>query len=1015
MKKVGLLGIATLLSVSLLVVFFWEANSGKANNDQLSPSVIRSVYARLDPNHPGRGLPDYESDQPEDIPKSYAMVLIAELLRQEKGISPELPSLHVKAGNWLLEHSRKSPDGRVGWGVPVAWDAYGDGSINPEHTIYTISNAIVMQALLDWLDKSPSDAPRERIYQVLDAMIKPYLDESVRTPEGLLPYSLMDSDRRYDTFNPAIYFAGQLQRYSWLVDESYGKKLREIADQTMRALISHRQQDQRGHWYWHYSVQEKTPNDLPHASYIVLGIRDYLQHGGGLAKYFDWPAVRDHLFSFKRKDATLFAWPDFSKDIVLPARLYDIGIAMYVSCHEKTLKPLSHSLLESVQYYRNSSGGYQKYPVGSGQDEKKGNRVVNEYEAYLLLGLVSCERAISESNKITTRSIESWFQSRPLRSLKDIAEVPFAIEISGSGQPQRAHFDYKSLPARDIYTAGKNISIQVGRFIASDGSVFKIDRTLFNDELLLSKVDSKEKLQWSTKITHSPGSNPIFRAGAIVAEDLHIAYYDNVTQANYVVSLSVNTPKKPTLNPPYRLPSLRDPAGGTYEMIPAIFLLGQEGVLHVIGGAMRASRQKNGEWVTAYYENCESVQEAVITPLGPASLCLALKGGSHQYRVETPAGIVPPQIEPLPAIPWKLHFGEKRGLSIEHASTPADYRRMLTFDLNRMPSQGWMELGIGNTESRIPWSQIYTLNGYLDLIFLAQQSDLARDLFGWLIPESKRRLDLELALLDRVWAGGHYRTRAFTVDRSNALFAVQTSRLLLLFDRYLNEVPNSAELRSFANLQQSVAGLRNHIEVLTNKGVANKWNTNGRYFLSWPKGSAFYFDGLNVPFNHQNEWSYAVLRAAKKSVEQERTAKNILAYFRERTLVQGAFPPDGVWDYWWGTAFDGWDKMQSVSVNKPNYSGDHIKAWISFRSIDAMSTLADIDAIPASERSILLESTKKLTEQGLLYPFVSYELLRNGVKPKINIDVAARYARLSSPWGLQNAVWALARLAEEAH
>jgi hypothetical protein len=373
------------------IIFFGKSDFvEKSGNVGVDFSVIKSVRKGFNPSFPGRGLPDYESDKAEDIPKSYAMVLLAELIRQEKNIISEEPSLHKIAGSWLLDNAKSSSDGRAGWGVPIAWDAYGDGSENPPNTIYSISNAIVMHSLLDWLEKSPSDAPREQIHQTLDAMIEPYLATTMRTPAGLIPYSLMESDRRYDTFNPAIYFAGQLQRYSWMVEERYGKKLREIADQTMRALLLHRQKDHRGFWYWYYSVQEATPNDLPHASYIVLGIRDYIRYGGLLADDFDWPAVRDHLSSFDRGEATLFAWPDFSKDVILPARLYDLGIALHLACEDPALSTFRDRLLGSVLYYRNAEGRYQKYPLGSGLDGNKGSRVVNEYEAYLFFGLVTC-------------------------------------------------------------------------------------------------------------------------------------------------------------------------------------------------------------------------------------------------------------------------------------------------------------------------------------------------------------------------------------------------------------------------------------------------------------------------------------------------------------------------------------------------------------------------------------------------------------------------------------------------
>src|SRR5690606_11942402 len=124
-----------------------------------------------------------------------------------------ISEIGFNAGQWLLQHDDENQDGTIGWGVPVAWDAYGDGSVNPKDTEYTISTAIAVDALLSWLDFSDTSL-HARILNTVEQSLEPYLDGSMRTPAGLLPYSLMPSDRKYDTFNPAAYLAGQLQRFS---------------------------------------------------------------------------------------------------------------------------------------------------------------------------------------------------------------------------------------------------------------------------------------------------------------------------------------------------------------------------------------------------------------------------------------------------------------------------------------------------------------------------------------------------------------------------------------------------------------------------------------------------------------------------------------------------------------------------------------------------------------------------------------------------------------------------------
>lgn len=350
-----------------------------------APSVpLDTVYARFDPEHPGRGTTDYPGHTSEDIPKSYAMILMAELERTRHGIAPQLPSMASTAGHWLLKHAQLDPTGATGWGVPVAWDAYGDGSVNPEHTAYSISTGIVAGALLDWMESAP-DAPREEILRVVGAALKQFAAH--RTPSGLAPYSLVPSDRRYDTFNSAAYIAGQMQRMAKYEDRWSGWRLRRAANATMASLIRHHRVSEAGHWYWQYSVQEANSNDLAHASYIVHGMATYVQEGGALADKINLDAVRGHLEEFLGPDGLVRAWPGFETRIPNPARLYDIGMGMHFACADPRLAPLAAQMFSSLPRYR-TGHAYARNPI---LDRKSKPLIVNEYEAYLWRGLVACE------------------------------------------------------------------------------------------------------------------------------------------------------------------------------------------------------------------------------------------------------------------------------------------------------------------------------------------------------------------------------------------------------------------------------------------------------------------------------------------------------------------------------------------------------------------------------------------------------------------------------------------------
>lgn len=354
--------------------------------------LLTGLEAGFDASHPGRGLTDYPSEKPEDIPKAYAMVLLGAIDRARLAGVDRLPQLGLTAGMWLLDHRDENRDGVVGWGVPIAWDAYGDGSVNPAHTEYTISTAIVVHALLDWMEFA-ADAPRQQILAAVTDALRPYIETEMQSPSGMAPYSLTTQDRRYDTFNPAAYLAGQMQRFSQVTtDAAVASALRQAADTTVAVLIAQKRiRPDSGAWYWGYSVQEATPNDLPHASYIIDGIATYLRHGGRLAPAIDIKKVVAHLEDFlDRDDHRPLAWPFFRTDVRLPARLYDVGIALRISCGDPALAAFSDALLRSVASYRGADERYYRQPIAYAEKSRTPNRLVAEYEAYLYQGLATC-------------------------------------------------------------------------------------------------------------------------------------------------------------------------------------------------------------------------------------------------------------------------------------------------------------------------------------------------------------------------------------------------------------------------------------------------------------------------------------------------------------------------------------------------------------------------------------------------------------------------------------------------
>jgi hypothetical protein len=525
---------------------------------------------------------------------------------------------------------------------------------------------------------------------------------------------------------------------------------------------------------------------------------------------------------------------------------------------------------------------------------------------------------------------------------------------------------------------------------------------------------SSLKQQFSVLLPKISEANLIFRAAHWHKRDLYIVLYDNVKAKNFLILFSVGSGGYVVEREPVQLPRFEDPAGGTYEMIPSVYFAAWKDELWLFAGTLRSLVSTEAP-TEERIPDCLRVLEVAETPNGPVALCQDRRPyPANSYFLYSISQLIAAPIN-SDRVPWNLRFADGR-VKINEISSDSDWAKMFAFDLRRAQQSGWMEFGINNTEGRIPWSQIYYLNGFLDILFLARGNASFSEIFVDLILDIRLRLELEVILLNQVWLDGNYLTKAFTVDRSAVLFAVQTSRLLLLFDRYLAELDDQSPLPAYESVQSAVLSLEGSIDQLAKSGESSHWIRDGIARLQWPKGCKFYFDGTSVPFNHQNEWAYSVHRSLEnkknpfnrdEECESNLAACQIVDFFLDKCSDGGELPRSGIWNYWWGKAYDGWTALDGVSRNNATYEGDKIKAWISFRTIDAMAAISLVDSKSTLTRSRLVSSVSNLLYHGRLYPFAAYEVLRLGEMPRMRRDVAIRYARIGSPWEAQAASYAI--------
>lgn len=980
------------------------------------------LLANLDEEFPGRGLVDYGADEVGDAAKSYAMILKAEIRRLRVDGATELSPRGTNALRWIVRSADLDGDGVIGWGVPVAWDAYGDGSTNPPNHEYTISTAIVVDALLDLCDAAPST--REVVLPLIEQSLDPYLDGEAISPSGMPSYSLAEADHRYDCFNPAAYLAGQLQRFANVtLDVERAEQARRLADATIEVLLREHRTTENGHWYWQYSIQEAVPNDLPHACYIVDGILRYAEHGGRLADRFDVPAVLAHLGDF-RGESDWRAWPRFREDVGPdPPRLYDLGMALALATDEPALEAEAESLAAFLLRYRRHDGFFRFRPSDA--------RVINEYQAYALLGMTAHLAETPESPRPLEVAGDVW-TAEHVNVTDGPQRVPFVRFDSGRGSFEMLlDTDGPTATLQDVDTGRgwtlptSNLPLSV---TAVEGGYVVVTRDFPSSRLGILRVGPP-----GTKRAADPIAIPErwgdhqFRHAVQLREELLIVLYDPAEGRNEFARLQQR--------------------GGTWrfatEATPITFkaALGYEHQPHILsvtvgdtvylaaGPSTHVVRFVDGELrIDSTYRERETERILELATDGTAVWGLyhdsdrrharyarsEPEGKPARYALVDLVAGESRELEPGSSMPFDLRVvdGEPR---VSRATTPGDLARLFRRDVQSCAASGAMCLGTNNLEGDVIWSQSYYLTGFVDL--LEETADIDDPAWRELRDDVAERLHIEMALLDRV-LGSEYGLgcRQFATDRQPVVHAVQSGKLLLLLKRYAI-VPDAPPLASFASFQRECRQLDGHIEVFA-KAEAGQGLPIGRRYLAWPKGCAFPYDGTGIPYNHQNCWAAGMLYRSELtplSDDETLVATDVaelvldLEGFRDEPPRQAQRPEDCHWLYWYGPAKTGWSPEDGISVNTPDWYGDGANVALArYRTFDAIAICCLAARFPGLVEGDVLDHLARGVENEGLEPFLVPYLRRVGRDPRIDWSTASYHLRVDRQTDWRNAVWAYA-------
>jgi hypothetical protein len=172
----------------------------------------------------------------------------------------------VFAERLLGAMSRQAP----GWGIGVAYDAFGDGSVNPPSAIYGPVTGLGIMALLDTFDATGEVSYRDIALVALDH----YRRLLIENDRGaFLPYSDQPPDAIL-VYSDVAFLMGQYARAGALTGR---EDLATLSDELFRTIWSARWDNPLGP-AWPYSVPNPFWNDSLSASLLGYGIGVYAKN-----------------------------------------------------------------------------------------------------------------------------------------------------------------------------------------------------------------------------------------------------------------------------------------------------------------------------------------------------------------------------------------------------------------------------------------------------------------------------------------------------------------------------------------------------------------------------------------------------------------------------------------------------------------------------------------------------------------------------------------------------------------
>lgn len=329
-------------------------------------------------------------------------------------------------------------------------------------------------------------------------------------------------------------------------------------------------------------------------------------------------------------------------------------------------------------------------------------------------------------------------------------------------------------------------------------------------------------------------------------------------------------------------------------------------------------------------------------------------------------------------------------------------------DLTNLQCGGMIECGSNNLEGRIPWAQVYYLNGMIDMTsdwfwpdgYYAQDVELIKT-------DLERRLTIEISLIDDLFKSAQsIVTKRSCLERTPGVFALHADRIIEILNRYRRF--NNSRFVIDNDLRRKAYDFDGTVEYLAlGDGKHPSGVEKNRHYEKL--GNEMLMNNVASPFNFHSEYVKAVSIEELYFGGMDDSRKDIAMDFLRMLMYSPYFTDFDdkyEWPYWTGDVYDGWEENDECHVKYVGKSQRRM-AHISYKSIDSMAMLYGMKVFPELFDEEVVDYLKNGVENGKLYPFVNEALLEcgYGLAP-IDIDGIREYIRIRHSWELQSAVWA---------